>query len=457
MNTYSVSKECIGCRACVGIAGDNFDMKGNTAYLKKQPLTEEDERLCQMAEAVCPTNAISKTDAKKSGIFDPKSLKKSNFPILDVRNLDKDPFDTIVKRAYETGEGDGFVLIQKFLPYPVINMLAEMGFDYKTEKKSDSEFRVYFYKKERKNSEKRFENKKVDVVIQSATPVAYPIIIKLLHSQRLKNAINVKELKVWEETEKHLAWITNKKADISFSAIITASKLKNSDIKIPALFVWDNFVLLSRKRINGFEDLRGEKIYLPLFKEAPPAKITKYLIKTRGLNPDDFIFVYGKPFGRPEKIYRDFVDSKVDTVVLREPEASYAIKTANDQGEDISVISYNKLWNEANKGFGMFPNAGVVFKGEFAKKYPEIAAMFLDELKSAIEWVKNNKKDAARLSCDAMRQPMDRVELFLNRVNFEYVEGERLINKVKDYFDILNKNGIENVEADSKLLDMFKL
>jgi NitT/TauT family transport system substrate-binding protein len=119
-------------------------------------------------------------------------------------------------------------------------------------------FGYIFIKNPQNISSEVQENKKVDVVIQLATPVAYPVIMKLLQSERIRKNLNIKELKVWEETEKHLAWITNKKADISFSALITAAKLKSSDIKIPALFVWDNFVLLTKKEnVSGFDDLMG--------------------------------------------------------------------------------------------------------------------------------------------------------------------------------------------------------
>ncbi len=175
------------------------------------------------------------------------------------------------------------------------------------------------------------------------------------------------------------------------------------------------------------------------------------------MNPDDFKFVFGQPFGRPEEIYKDFVTGKADTVILREPEASYAIKIMQDRKEEISIISFNKIWNEINPGFGSFPNAGLVIKGEFAKKYPKQTKIFLEELKSAINWVNNNKTASAKLSFDMMRQPVDRVELFLDRVNFDYVEGDALAEKVKQYFDILNKHDVVNMKIDKDFMDIFKL
>jgi len=426
---------------------------------------EKPNELLKVATGLNFVYNIEKAREYRVSIFNPKKAeaalpwqdRKESFEILEVRSMKSDPFDIILKKAYEVEEDSGFMLIQKFEPIPMISMLEEMGFDYLTEKKGIFEYWVYFHKKISEDSEDELSSDKVDAVIQSATPVAYPVIMRLLQSKKIRKNINIKELKVWEETEKHLAWITNGKADISFSALITSAKLRNSDIKIPALFVWDNFVMLSRKKAESFKDIQDQEIYTPLFEEAPPAKITKYLIQASGLNPDDFTFVYGKPFGRPEEIYQDFVSGKADTVILREPEASYAIKVMKDRKEEISIISYNKIWNEINPGFGSFPNAGLVLKGEFARQHPELTQVFLEELKEAINWVNNNRMQSARLSFDMMRQPVDRIELFLDRVNFEYVEGEPLVESVKQYFDILNAQGIVDMKIDEDFLNIFRL
>ncbi len=385
--------------------------------------------------------------------------RKDDFEVLDVRTMTSDPFDIIIKKAYDTEEDSGFKLVQRFEPIPIINMLKEMGFEHSTSIINEQEIWVYFHKLiTEKDDNEKDASEKPDVVIQSATPVAYPVIMRLLQSNEIRKVVNIKELKVWEETEKHLGWIVNGKADISFSAIITSAKLKDNDIKVPAMFVWDNFSILTRGyKASKLEDLIGHKIDTPLFAEAPPAKITKYVIEAKGLNYDDFSFSYGEPFGRPEEILMKFVRGVSDTVILREPEASYAQKIMEKMGEEVSVISYNKIWNEINKGFGSFPNAGIVFKGEFVRNYPEEAKLFLEELKSAINWVNENKNAAANLSFDMMRQPPENVELFLNNVKFDYVSGDELIEKVKTYFQILIDQGIVDTKIDDKLLNMFKL
>ena len=441
------------------------DMVSN--LLPKQNLVvisvEKPNELLKVASGLNLVYNIENNKEYRVSFFNPNPEKlaiswqerKDDFEIFDARELNADAFDAIIKKSQKIKNDNGFILIQRFEPKPMINMLAEMGFEHVTEVKAEGEVWTYLYKKDNDNEPSKHDSKKVDVVIQSATPVAYPVIMKLLQSEKIKNHINVTELKVWEETEKHLAWITNGKADISFSALITSAKLRNNDIKIPALFVWDNFVLLTRYKANDFSDIIGKDIYTPLFEEAPPAKITKYLIKASGLNPNDFNFVYGKPFGRPEEIYKDFVDGKADTVILREPEASYVVKIMKDRGQEISELSFNSLWNDINDGFGSFPNAGLVLKGDFARKHPEITKIFLQELKHAINWVVENRKASALMSSEPMNEPVDRVELFLDRVNFEYVDGEPLVKKVKQYFDVLNKNKITDVKLDKEFFDIF--
>jgi NitT/TauT family transport system substrate-binding protein len=379
------------------------------------------------------------------------------FERLDVRAMMTDPFDVIMKKAYETPAGSGFTLVQGFEPAPLINMLTETGFEHHTERRSDGENHIHFYRKPAESGSAAPVGPKVPVVIQSATPVAWPVIMRLLQSEKLQNAIEIRELKVWDKTEKHLAWIQNGKADISFSALITAAKLASADLKIPALIVWDNFSILTRHKAETLADLRGQTIAVPLFEEAPPAKITRYLISASGLDPDEFHFTYGTPFGRPERIYADFVAGTVDTVVLREPEVSYALKKMRDRGEQVSVISYNDLWNALHPGFGSHPNAGVVLKGEFARQHPELVRVFLDELRLAVDWVNTHRAEAAALCWDIMGQDQVSVGLFLERVHFEYADGDRLTDVVRGYFDVLNANGITRLPITDAMLGTFRL
>ena len=84
---FKVTDECIGCRACVGVAPDNFDINDeNIAYLKKQPATDEEEVKCEEAIDVCPVGAIEAED-----ILEAKEPVK---PIL-ANSIIKTTLDTI--------------------------------------------------------------------------------------------------------------------------------------------------------------------------------------------------------------------------------------------------------------------------------------------------------------------------------------------------------------------------
>ena len=362
------------------------------------------------------------------------------FEEINAIGMKEDPFELIVKKAQSLEQGEGFVLKQMFEPTPLINMLTGMGFEYFSEQKETFRFLIYFFKTVTNGDESNKQTDKISVIIQSATPITYPIIMKMLQSKRLMDKIEIKELKVWEETEKHMAWVMNKKADITFTAVAAAAKLYLSgvDIKMYSINIWDNFHLLTRGYdAKNFEDLKGHKIHVPLFKQAPPMIMTKHLIEAKGYNIDDFEFAFGNPFGRPEEIKNDFISGKCDTVLLREPEASYAMYNAKDAYES---ISYSQLWEEDGNKIGNIPNAGLIFKGEFLREHSDVAKVFVEELEKATKWVVENKKAAAEMAFDIMKHKPGEVELFLNRAHFEHVKSDEILDEIVHYLQVLNDN-----------------
>ncbi len=401
---------------------------------------------------------VEKGREYRISIFNPKTVAEAesvtDFEVLDLRTVDE-PLHLVLQTAKRKQKGEGFTVIQNFVPEPLIKMLEELGFKHEIDKSEPDTVKINFIKAFERSTVVK-GGTKPKIVLQSATPVAYPLIMALLKSERLREYVEIEELKVWKETEKHLGWIVNGKADISFSAVITSSKLRDLDVKIPAVVVWDNFVLLTRGYVaKSFSDIKGKEIYLPLFSDAPPAKITRYLIKAHGYGLEDFKFRYGKPFGRPEIIYQDLVLGKIDTAVLREPEASYAVKIMEDQKVVYSELRFDKLWNDINPGFGDFPNAGVVVKGEFMRQYPEVVDVFLEELQRAIDFVKEQKHQAARISFQVMQQSEDKVLKFLERVKFKYQSGQELRAKIEQYFKLLNEARILDVKLDREFLELF--
>ena len=369
---------------------------------------------------------------------------KDTFEEMDLRGWREDPFSTLIKKANEISQGEGFKIIQYFKPTPLINMIEPLGFETLVEKKSPIEHHVYFYKKlaDNKKGKKYSSDGRIPLVIQSATPVVYPIIMRILQSKKLMDKIRLEELKIWDKTEKHLGWIINGNADISFSAVAAVAKIyqKGLDIKMKAVTVWDNFYLLTRGyKAENFGDLKNHKIYLPLIQAAPPYAITKYLMDKTGYNYNDFEFVFGEPFGRPEEIKDMLVSGEIDTALLREPEASFAIYEGN--GEIVESLAYKNIWEKLYPEKGNLPNAGVLFKGEIIRKYPEIVEIFLQETKKAIEWVNENRDESANTIYDIMGKQPEAAKLFLSRVKLKYVDSTDAIEDITHYINVLNKSG----------------
>jgi hypothetical protein len=69
------------------------------------------------------------------------------FPIEDVRLDNEDPFAKVNKLADSIAEGQGFCLVQKFEPLPLIRYLKSRQFIHYTEKVNEdeyNEYRIYF-------------------------------------------------------------------------------------------------------------------------------------------------------------------------------------------------------------------------------------------------------------------------------------------------------------------------
>jgi NitT/TauT family transport system substrate-binding protein len=368
--------------------------------------------------------------------------RKESFEIFDVRKSTEDPFGAIIKKAQDTPPGEGFKLVQRFEPVPLNNMLIPLDIEYETVKIDFFEYHIYFYKKVSVPEESRVSaGEKIPVVIQAATPVVLPIVLHLLKSKKLMNLIQIQELKVWRETEKHMAWIVNGRADITFSAVAAAAKLylTGNDIRMASIDIWDNFYVLTRGyEAKSFADLKGHDFHIPLYREAPPYAVTDYLMKQTGENPEEYNFVFGNPFGRPEEMQRKLVKGEIDTVLLREPEASFAIHAG--KGEIREAFSYSDIWQTLTNTSGQLPNAGLILKGDLVKKHPEIVKVFYEELEETIRWINENPHEAAEQSYDLMGGSVEALELFLKRVTFKHEKAGDRIVEILDYLKVLGSN-----------------
>lgn len=75
---------------------------------------------------------------------------KDKFEVIDVRKLTTNFLPLILHKAKGVKENDGICVVQSFEPKPLYSALEDLGFEYLTEKVSEHEYRVYFFRVEAK-------------------------------------------------------------------------------------------------------------------------------------------------------------------------------------------------------------------------------------------------------------------------------------------------------------------
>jgi alkylhydroperoxidase/carboxymuconolactone decarboxylase family protein YurZ len=76
--------------------------------------------------------------------------KKEQFEVVDVRNLTRNFLPGLLSKADKVEAGEGICVVQSFEPIPLYSAMANLGFEHLTERISDREYRVYFYRAEKK-------------------------------------------------------------------------------------------------------------------------------------------------------------------------------------------------------------------------------------------------------------------------------------------------------------------
>jgi hypothetical protein len=71
---------------------------------------------------------------------------KEQFEVKDVRQLKGNFLPSILKTAKNLEVGKGLCIVQSFEPIPLYSALAELGYEHETNKISETEYHVYFYR-----------------------------------------------------------------------------------------------------------------------------------------------------------------------------------------------------------------------------------------------------------------------------------------------------------------------
>lgn len=115
---------------------------------------------------------------------------KQSFKVIDVRKLTSNFLPGLLKSARELEIGQGLCVVQSFEPKPLYSAMAELGFEYDTEKLSRDEYRTYFYKAKKTKEEMKTAG---DMPFKPTAILNY----KLIDNELTSNVLNMWEL-IWE-------------------------------------------------------------------------------------------------------------------------------------------------------------------------------------------------------------------------------------------------------------------
>jgi len=90
------------------------------------------------------------------------------------------------------------------------------------------------------------------------------------------------------------------------------------------------------------------------------------------------------------------------------------------------------------------------------KEHPDLANLFIDELESAVNWIKENPREAGILSAEAMHTKAAEVEFFLERAALDFKKSADVQDELKVYLEVLKKEEVLKTEDIDKTLGLFQ-
>ena len=73
--------------------------------------------------------------------------KKESFEVIDARVLKGNFLPGILKKAQGIEPGNGLCVVQSFEPIPLYSALEDLGYEYNTEQVNETEYKVWFYRR----------------------------------------------------------------------------------------------------------------------------------------------------------------------------------------------------------------------------------------------------------------------------------------------------------------------
>jgi NitT/TauT family transport system substrate-binding protein len=198
--------------------------------------------------------------------------------------------------------------------------------------------------------------------------------------------------------------------------------------------------------VQSLADLKGKTVYAT-GQGAVPEYALRYLLKQSGLDPDKDVTIQWCADTTEALSYI----SKDAAAVAMLPQPFVTV--AQTKVKDLRVaIDLNAEWQKLKNGSELVTGVVIVRK-DFADKYPQQTAKFLEEYKASIEYTQTNAADAAQLIAGYKIVPAAAVaEKALPNCNITFLAGADMQTALQGFYKILfaeNPQSIGGAEPDA--------
>lgn len=205
----------------------------------------------------------------------------------------------------------------------------------------------------------------------------------------------------------------------------------NGEIKLLAVNTLGVVYIVEKgNAVQSFEDLKGKTIYAT-GKGSSPEYTLRYLLSENGIDPDKDVKLEWK--NEPTEVVALF--SQLENGVAMMPQPYVTVAQTQIEGLRIA-IDLTKEWDALDNGSALITGV-LVARKDFAEKYPEQIAAFLDEYKQSTEYVNSNIPEAAKLVEKYGIVKAQVAEKAIPYCNICYMEGAEMKTSMQGYLNVL--------------------
>jgi len=205
----------------------------------------------------------------------------------------------------------------------------------------------------------------------------------------------------------------------------------NGEVKLLAVNTLGVVYIVEKgNEIQSFEDLQGQTIYAT-GKGSTPEYTLRHLLSENGIDPDKDVNLEWK--AEPTEIVALF--SKLENGVALMPQPYVTVAQTQIEGLRIA-IDLTEEWGALDNESTLITGVLVVRK-DFAEKYPEQIATFLDEYKQSTEYVNAHIPEAAKLVEKYGIVKAAIAEKAIPYCNIYYMEGTEMKTSMQGYLKVL--------------------